>query len=275
MWVLGLESFASFVVALQKNGALAPFPSPRKGPLGKGVPKCIPFLRSHADSRAVPQWSLLGSTAWRAAWGGACVRMTRVGCTSHGAVTVGLPPPLPLSGSVFCGPTLEWWPCIPGSSAQGSGMGRLSTSWRGSKHAFRPGPCPKFSPSAWRSVQPMATLHPGCADWRLPSARRRIWHWSPGLWRPSIGTLPSREEAPARRRTCRLEPLCTSGMRPPRRTIRWSRRWRPYRGRCGSGLGRPPPSGVVTLTARRASGSTAPRWESPGGSVDRPQQDPG
>ena len=157
-----------------------------------------------------------------------------------------------------------------------SGMGRLSTSWRSSKHASRPGPCPKSSPSAWRSVQLMATLHPGCADWRLPSARRRIWHWSPGLWRPSIGALPSREEAPARRRTCRLEPLCTSGMRPPRRTIGRSRRWRPYRGRCGSGLERPPPSGAVTLTTRRASGSTAPRWESPGGFVDRPQltQDP-
>ena len=76
---------------------------------------------------------------------------------------------------------------------------------------------------------------------------------------------------PGRRRTCRLEPLCTSGMRPPPRTIGRSRRWRPCRGRCGSGLERPPPSGAVTLTARRASGSTAPRWESPDGSVDRPQ----
>ena len=175
------------------------------------------------------------------------------------------------------GPTHGWRPCILGSRAQGSGMGRLFTNWRSSKHASRPGPCRKYSPSAWRSVQQTATLHPGCADWRVPSAQRRIWLWSPGLWRPSTGALPSRGEAQAHRRTCRLEPSCTSGIRPPRRTTGRSRRWRPCRGQCGSGLERPPPSGTVTSTVRRASGSTAPRLGGPDGSVHQPRlmQGPG
>ena len=78
-------------------------------------------------------------------------------------------------------------------------MGRLFTNWRSWKHASRPGLCRKYPPSAWQSVQPTATLHSGCADWRLPSAQRRILLWSPGLWPPSTGALPSRGEAQAHR----------------------------------------------------------------------------
>ena len=163
------------------------------------------------------------------------------------------------------------------TSAQGSGMDRLFTIWRSSRHASRPNPYQKSSPSAWRSVQQTATPHPGCEGLRLPCEQRRIWPWSPGLWQPSTGALPSRGEAQAHRRTCHPEPSCTSGMRPPRRTTVRSRRWRPCRGRCGSGLGRPPPSGSVTSAVRRASGSTAPRLGSPDESVDQPRlmQGPG
>ena len=175
------------------------------------------------------------------------------------------------------GPTPEYLPCIPGSSAQGSGMGRLFTNWRSLRHASRPKPCRKSSPSAWRSVQQTATPHPGCEGLRLPCGQRRIWPWSPGLWQPFTGALPCRGEAQAHRRTCRPEPSCTSGMRPQRRTTGRSRRWRPCRGQCGSGLGRPPPSGTVTSAVRGASGSTAPRLDSPDGSVNQPRlmQGPG
>ena len=286
----GGERFGSCVREESSNGLM-----PRGGkslcpPLRRGnaatsrptAPRPLPPSTGTFSAHTGPDWtSLLGvgrAVGGRLSAHGRCPRRL------PRRLRPGLLPPLqawhPLGSgwrSRTSGPTHEWRPCIPGSGAQGSGMGRLFTKWRSSKHASRPGPCRKSSPSAWRSVQPTATLHPGCADWRLPSAQQRIWLWSPGLWRPSIGALQSRDEAQAHRRTCRLEPLCTSGMRPPRWTIGRSRRWRPCRGQCGSGLERPPPSGAVTLTARRAFGSTAPRWGSPDGSVDRPQlmRDPG